>query len=201
MKNLKRDIFKLGRFVGFAFSLTDLTPAERLIWDDNTPDADQGGRRRALRPRGARPARERAGAGADGRLAAGHEARLAAGRRLARRRRPGRAARRRAAGVRAARARCRTSTRTTSRAPTRRSPRSTRRCSTSSASRAACSRRQLRARALRARRGGPRIACQDLYTHPPGKHEGALVNTYRVALERFGDERPKLTFIEPPEED
>ena len=38
------------------------------------------------------------------------------------------------------------------------------------------------------------IACQDLYTHPPGKHEGVHVNTYRVALERFGDERPKLTF-------
>ena len=43
------------------------------------------------------------------------------------------------------------------------------------------------------------IACQDLYTHPPGKHEGVLVNTYRVALERFGDERPKLTFIDPPD--
>ena len=42
-------------------------------------------------------------------------------------------------------------------------------------------------------------ACQDLYTNPPGKHEGVLVNTYRVELDRFGDERPKLSFIEPPE--
>ena len=37
MKNLKGDIFKLGRFLGFAFPLSDLTPAERLVWDDNTP--------------------------------------------------------------------------------------------------------------------------------------------------------------------
>ena len=43
-------------------------------------------------------------------------------------------------------------------------------------------------------------ACQDLYTNQPGKHEGVLVNTYRVELERFGDERPKLSFIEPPAE-
>ena len=41
-------------------------------------------------------------------------------------------------------------------------------------------------------------ACQDLYTNEPGKHEGVRVNTYRVELERFGDERPKLSFIEPP---
>src|SRR5262249_17287965 len=26
-----------GRFLGFAFPLSDLTPAERLIWEDNTP--------------------------------------------------------------------------------------------------------------------------------------------------------------------
>ena len=39
-------------------------------------------------------------------------------------------------------------------------------------------------------------ACQDLYTNQPGKHEGVLVNTYRVELERFGDELPKLSFIE-----
>ena len=44
-------------------------------------------------------------------------------------------------------------------------------------------------------------ACQDLYTHPPGKHEGVLVNTYRVPLDRFGDERPKLTFIPADEDD
>ena len=38
------------------------------------------------------------------------------------------------------------------------------------------------------------IACQDLYTHPPGKHEGVAVNTYRVPLQVFGLERPKLLF-------
>jgi hypothetical protein len=43
-------------------------------------------------------------------------------------------------------------------------------------------------------------ACQDLWTNEPGKHEGVPVNTYRVALERFGDERPQLSFIEPPAE-
>ena len=41
-------------------------------------------------------------------------------------------------------------------------------------------------------------ACQDLWTNEPGKHRGEWVNTYRVELERFGDERPKLSFIEPP---
>jgi hypothetical protein len=38
LKNVKKEIFKLGRLLGFAFPLTDLTPAERLIWDDNTPE-------------------------------------------------------------------------------------------------------------------------------------------------------------------
>jgi hypothetical protein len=44
-------------------------------------------------------------------------------------------------------------------------------------------------------------ACQDLVSHPPGKHEAAVVNTYRVELERFGDQRPKLSFAVPPPED
>jgi hypothetical protein len=37
LKNVKGDIFNLGRLLGFAFPLVDLTPAERLVWDDNTP--------------------------------------------------------------------------------------------------------------------------------------------------------------------
>ena len=36
------------------------------------------------------------------------------------------------------------------------------------------------------------VACQDLYSHPPGKHEAALINVYRVPLERFDDLRPLL---------
>jgi hypothetical protein len=37
MKDLKGDIFKVGRFLGFGFALSDLTPAERLIWENNAP--------------------------------------------------------------------------------------------------------------------------------------------------------------------
>ncbi len=38
------------------------------------------------------------------------------------------------------------------------------------------------------------MACQDLYSHPPGKHEAALINVYRVPLERFDDLRPLLEY-------
>jgi hypothetical protein len=41
------------------------------------------------------------------------------------------------------------------------------------------------------------VARQDLYSHPPGKHEGVPVNTYRVPLQVFGLERPKLVFDLP----
>ena len=52
---------------------------------------------------------------------------------------------------------------------------------------------------LRSRSGAPFIP--DAATiQRNSKHEGVLVNTYRVPLDRFGDERPKLTFI-PAEED
>ena len=44
---------------------------------------------------------------------------------------------------------------------------------------------------------GVLVACQDLYSHPPGKHEAALVNVYRVALERFDDLRPRLAYDVP----
>ena len=36
------------------------------------------------------------------------------------------------------------------------------------------------------------VACHDLYSHPPGKHEAALINVYRVPLVRFDDLRPRL---------
>ena len=38
IKNVKKDIFKLGRLLGFGFPLSDLTPTEWLLWDDNTPE-------------------------------------------------------------------------------------------------------------------------------------------------------------------
>ena len=81
LKNVKEEIFKLGRFLGFAFPLTDLTPAERLVWDDNTPapvKPPEGGRfPPAVRDRlGSEPVLL-----PSGRLAAGHDARLAARRR------------------------------------------------------------------------------------------------------------------------
>ena len=47
---------------------------------------------------------------------------------------------------------------------------------------------------------GRLVACQDLVSHPPGKHEAAVVNTYRVPLEVFGLERPKLGFDLPIED-
>jgi hypothetical protein len=48
---------------------------------------------------------------------------------------------------------------------------------------------------------GRLIARQDLVSHPPGKNEAAVVNVYRIPLEVFGLERPKLTFDLPLEGD
>jgi hypothetical protein len=42
------------------------------------------------------------------------------------------------------------------------------------------------------RDGGVLVACQDLYSHPPGKHEAALIDVYRIPLERFDETRPGL---------
>ena len=37
LKNVPSDVIKIGRGMGFGFTLIDMTPAERLIWKDNTP--------------------------------------------------------------------------------------------------------------------------------------------------------------------
>jgi len=44
------------------------------------------------------------------------------------------------------------------------------------------------------RSGEDLVACHDLYTHKPGKHEPVLVNIYRVPLRLFSDQRPQLKF-------
>ena len=78
MKNIKGDILKLGRLLGFAFPLSDLTPAERLIWDDNTPAPVKA----AAGVRFAAAVRDRLGqrAGARCRAAAGRRARRSSSR-------------------------------------------------------------------------------------------------------------------------
>jgi hypothetical protein len=38
------------------------------------------------------------------------------------------------------------------------------------------------------------VAFHELYSHPPGRHEATLVNAYRIPLQLFGEERPKLHF-------
>ena len=43
------------------------------------------------------------------------------------------------------------------------------------------------------------VAIHDLYSHPPGRHELALVNVYRVPLNLFGEEPPQLHFDIVPE--
>ena len=200
MKNVKGFIFKLGRFLGFAFALTDLTPAERLIWEDNTPVPVKA-------PEGVRlvpSVRDRFG----------NEPVLLPpigwppGTKLVSR--PDAAWR--ADAVQDER-------------PDSERPDFARAATLptfdphdvpGSYSKIAKEHAALLGK-FRLARGvmfqsnvgvvrfevdeESRVtACQDLYTHPPGRHEGVLVNTYRVALERFGDERPKLTFIEPPAE-
>ena len=66
LKNLKARHLQARRGCSASgFALLDLTPAERLIWTDKTPAAAQAARGRPLRPGRARPARQRAGAAAD----------------------------------------------------------------------------------------------------------------------------------------
>jgi hypothetical protein len=43
------------------------------------------------------------------------------------------------------------------------------------------------------------VACHDLYSHPPNKHQAALINVYRVPLSLFEDERPRLKYDLPVE--
>ena len=195
MKNLKADIFKLGRFLGFAFPLTDLTPAERMGWEDNTPV----------------PVKEPEGV----RLAPAVRDRLSGepvlistvgwpeGTKLVSR------------PDFAWRADAVQDERPDSERPdfARAGPLPDFDPTDVNGSYAKIAKEHAALLGkFRLARGvltqsnfglirfeleddGGLIACQDLYTNKPGKHEGQLVNTYRVALDRFGDERPKLSFF------
>jgi hypothetical protein len=196
MKNLKADILKLGRFLGFAFSLSDLTPAERLIWEDNTPVPVKP----AEGVRFAPPVRDRLGSEPVLLPTVGWPA----GTKLVSR--PDAAWR--ADAVQDER-------------PDADRPEFARAgklpnfdpndvpgtYSKIAKEHAALLDKFRLARGVLTQvnfgvvrfeldQVGRVIACQDLYTNQPGKHEGVLVNTYRVELERFGDERPKLSFIQ-----
>jgi hypothetical protein len=201
MKNLKGDIFKLGRFLGFAFALSDLTPAERLIWEDSTPAPikpaegvrfapavrDRLGSEPVLLPPIGWPpgtklvsrpdAAWRADAVQDERPDAERPefARPGALPNFDPNDVPGsygKIAKEHAALLDKFRL-----------------------------ARGVLTQVNYGVVRFELDEVGRVTACQDLYTHPPGKHEGVLVNTYRVELERFGDERPKLSFIEPPAEE
>jgi hypothetical protein len=50
------------------------------------------------------------------------------------------------------------------------------------------------------RDGGRLIARQDLYSNPPERDEAVVINTYRVPLDVFGEERPRLAFDLPKED-
>jgi hypothetical protein len=38
------------------------------------------------------------------------------------------------------------------------------------------------------------VACHDVYSHPPGRDEATLTVAHRVALQAFGERRPRLRF-------
>ena len=197
LKNIKGDIFLLGRLIGFAFPMSDLTPAERLIWKDNTPapvKAPEGGRfHPSVRDRlGSEPVLLPSGNWPPGTTLVS---------------RPDFSWR--ADAVRDDR-------------PDGERPEFTRPAPLptfdptdvgDSYAKIAASHAGLVSK-FRFARGvmfqsnfglvrfelddeERLVACQDLYTHPPGKHEGVPVNTYRVPLEVFGLERPKLLFDLP----
>ena len=44
---------------------------------------------------------------------------------------------------------------------------------------------------------GGLVACHDLHGHPPRRDEATLVNAYRVPLDVFGEEPPRLRFDLP----
>jgi hypothetical protein len=51
---------------------------------------------------------------------------------------------------------------------------------------------------VRFERDGERlVARQDLISNPPGRDEAVVINTYRVPLDVFGEERPRLRFDLP----
>ena len=201
MKNLKGDIFKLGRFLGFGFALSDLTPAERLIWEDNTPPPIKA----AEGVRFAPAVRDRLGSEPVLLPPIGWPP----GTKLVSR--PDAAWRSDAVQ----------DDRPDAERPDFARPGALPNFDTNDVPGTYTKIAKEHAGLLgkfRLARGiltqsnvgvvrfeldevGRVTACQDLYTNPPGKHEGVRVNTYRVELDRFGDERPKLSFIEPPEEE
>jgi hypothetical protein len=200
MKNIKAFIFKLGRFLGFAFPLSDLTPAERLIWEDNTPVPvkppegvrlvpavrDRFGSEPVLVPTIGWPpgtklvsrpdAAWRADAVQDERPDSERPAFGRAG--------------------------------TLPNFDPQDVPATYAKIAKEHAAllgkfrlaRGVMTQSNFGVVRFELDEDGRVTACQDLWTNEPGKHEGVPVNTYRVELERFGDERPQLSFIEPPAE-
>jgi hypothetical protein len=196
LKNVKGDIVKLGRLLGFGFPMSDLTPAERLIWDDNTPvpvrPAEGGRFPPAVRDRlGGEPVLVPTSNWPPGTtLESQPDA--------------------------AWRADAIQDTRPDGERPafTRPPPvpafdptdvaDSYGKVATAHAGlldKFRFTRGVLYGAnfgVIRFELDGERlVARQDLYSHQPGKHEGVLVNTYRVPLSIFGLERPKLTFDLP----
>jgi hypothetical protein len=132
LKNAKDIIITLARGLGFAFTVVDLTPAERLIWKDSTPAVitpPEGGRfSPVVRDRlGSEPGPRGRRSGPGGRTSRGASTSSAT------------SGRRRSARSSRARSRRRRSTRRRSSARTARSPTGTATSSTRCASAAACS--------------------------------------------------------------
>jgi hypothetical protein len=199
IKNIKGDIAKLGRLLGFGFPMSDVTPAERLIWDDNTPTPvrpPEGGRfPPAVRDRlGSEPvliptSNWPAGTTLESQPDAAW----------------------RADAIQDARPDGERQAFTKPPPLPVFDPRDV----ADSYGKIASAHASL-LDSFRFSRGvlygvnfglvrfeldGDRlVARQDLYSHEPGKHEGVPVNTYRVPLSLFGLERPKLTFDLPVED-
>jgi hypothetical protein len=199
VKNVKKEIFKLGRLMGFAFPLTDLTPAERLVWDDNTPEPvkpPEGGRfHPAIRDKlGQEPVVVPAGNWPPGTTLVS---------------RPDVSWRADAIQDRRKDAERPEFTRP---APL---PKFDPKDVEGSYSKIAKAHSGLPDK-FRFTRGvltqsnvglirfeledGRLVARQDLVSHPPGKNEAAVVSVHRIPLEVFGLERPKLTFDLPVED-
>jgi hypothetical protein len=199
LKNVKKEIFKLGRLMGFGFPLTDVTPAERLIWDDNTPQPVKpptGGRfPPAVRDRlGQEPVVVPAGNWPPGTtLVSRPDVSWRADAIQDRRKDEDRPEFTRPAPL----------------------PEFDPKDVEGSYSKIAKAHSGLPDK-FRFTRGvltqsnfgvirfeledGRLVACEDLVSHPPGKNEAARVSTYRISLEVFGLERPKLTFDLPVED-
>ena len=191
-------IVTLGRGLGFAFSLIDLTPSERMIWEaSNTPAGHSTGDSPVAA--GARPYGQPAGYSPERQLAPRRHRRAPTGYCLAHR--PGT---RRTPQLSSARispgrpAQRRNLTRRTSTVPTARSRPATPRKSASCAS-AGGSVYQANLGVVRFEfDGDDLVACHDLI-HPPNKHQAASMMSDRVPLSLFEDERPRLKY-EPPVE-